>query len=80
MHGLALNVSNSLDLFGEIVPCGIAGRGVTTISEMIARTIGTSMVRPVLTEELSRLLLPSIPWLYEPIACNSGKDSLEFKV
>ncbi len=80
MHGLALNVSNSLDLFREIVPCGIAGRGVTTISEMIARTIGTSMVRPVLTEELSRLLLPSIPWLYEPIACNSGKDSLEFKL
>ena len=80
MHGLALNVSNSLDLFREIVPCGIVGRGVTTISEMIARTIGTSMVRPVLIEELSRLLLPSMAWLYVPTACNSGKDSLEFKL
>jgi len=31
-HGLALNVSNSLATFSHIVPCGIHGRGVTSIA------------------------------------------------
>lgn len=30
-HGLALNVCNSLNTFSHIVPCGIQGRGVTSL-------------------------------------------------
>lgn len=30
-HGLALNVSNNLSTFSHIVPCGIHGRGVTSL-------------------------------------------------
>lgn len=31
MHGLALNVSTNLDHFAHIVPCGLAGRPVTSL-------------------------------------------------
>ncbi|MEX0886462.1 MAG: lipoyl(octanoyl) transferase LipB [Phycisphaeraceae bacterium] len=33
MHGLALNVAPNLDHFNTIVPCGIAGHGVTSIAQ-----------------------------------------------
>ena len=31
MHGFALNVNPALDMFSHIVPCGIAGKGVTSL-------------------------------------------------
>jgi lipoyl(octanoyl) transferase len=34
MHGLALNVCNDLSLFELIVPCGLAGRAVTSVERV----------------------------------------------
>lgn len=55
LHGLAFNVTNSLETFRYIVPCGLQGRGVTSLqrelsggsSSVLAQAFVPSGVLPV---------------------------------
>lgn len=44
LHGFALNCANVLDGFADIIPCGITDAGVTTMSEVLGRTVHPSDV------------------------------------
>ena len=65
MHGLAINVDPDMSHFDLIVPCGLAGRGVTSVRRVLeARGNGKDNACPelarvggVLVEELKRVLL-----------------------
>ena len=47
MHGFALNVNTDLDFFSYIVPCGIEGKAVTSMSKELEREINLAEVRDV---------------------------------
>jgi lipoyl(octanoyl) transferase len=44
LHGIALNISNNLSLFRMIVPCGIRGKGVTSMQNLLEKTPDVSDV------------------------------------
>lgn len=53
MHGFALNVATDLSLFSAIVPCGIAGRGVTSLSRELGREVDLGEVETLAATELA---------------------------
>lgn len=49
MHGFALNVSTDLRRFDRIIPCGIFHKGVTSIEQLLGRTVALADVQHELT-------------------------------
>ncbi|XP_017552230.1 putative lipoyltransferase 2, mitochondrial [Pygocentrus nattereri] len=52
-HGLALNCNTDLSWFENIVPCGIVGKGVTSLSQELGRDVMIEEATPVLLEAFS---------------------------
>lgn len=55
MHGFALNVNTDLNYFEYIVPCGIVGKSVTSISRELGKKISIEEVQQVLKSEFSNV-------------------------
>jgi lipoyl(octanoyl) transferase len=53
MHGFALNCSNGFDAYEQIVACGLADAGVTSISRELGRTVTPEDVVPLISEQLA---------------------------
>jgi lipoyl(octanoyl) transferase len=60
LHGIALNVSTPLDYDRLIHPCGLTGRGITSMEAETGGTVTIDDVKPVLIEELTTWLSTSI--------------------
>ena len=54
-HGFALNVATDLTHFAHIVPCGIQGRGVTSLSQLLGRTVTLGEIKPKLVQHFAEV-------------------------
>jgi len=54
MHGLALNVNPELTHFDTIVPCGLAGRPVTSMARLLGEPPAMAAVKQAVVRELDR--------------------------
>ncbi len=59
-HGFALNVTTNLDHFALIVPCGIADRGVTSLSRLLGGTVDLADVEFRVIEHFANVFEMSV--------------------
>lgn len=55
MHGFALNVNSDLGYFDNIIPCGIRGKGVTSLHVELGREIDEDEVREKILKHFTEL-------------------------
>ncbi len=56
MHGFALNVNPDLSAYEKIIPCGISGAKVTSLSAELGREITINEVLPVIKKHIQPML------------------------
>jgi lipoate-protein ligase B len=60
MHGFALNVSPNLDHFALIDPCGIGGRGVTSVERLRGAAPNLAAVRAIVVEQFAAVFARTV--------------------
>jgi lipoyl(octanoyl) transferase len=67
-HGFALNVATDLEYFGLIVPCGISGRGVTSLEQLISG--------PVDQLEVESRVIRHFREVFEAVPSAAGREQI----
>ena len=60
LHGFALNCTTDLSWFDAIVPCGLADRGVATLSELAGRTVTAAEMAPRVAAHFAEVFQRSV--------------------
>ncbi len=55
MHGIALNCNNDLAAFDAIVPCGIRGYGVTSLTSLLGREVTVNEAKPIVVQSFEEV-------------------------
>ena len=55
MHGFALNINTDLSYFDYIVPCGIKGKKVTSLSKELNKQVDPEIVKASLLKNFSEI-------------------------
>lgn len=55
LHGFALNCSTDLSWYDAIVPCGLASAGVTSLSELVGRTVTVDEMAPLVAHRFEEV-------------------------
>ncbi len=64
LHGISLNVNNSLGLFHKIIPCGIKGSAVCNMAAALPSDVDIQKVKHLLIRELAaELRLPTYTYM-----------------
>jgi lipoyl(octanoyl) transferase len=59
MHGFALNCDPDMGAFANMIPCGIADAGVTSLSAELGRDVAVDEVIDAVEDAVRRVLVPS---------------------
>ncbi|AWM14278.1 lipoyl(octanoyl) transferase LipB [Flavobacterium sp. NRK F10] len=62
MHGFALNVNADLGYFDNIIPCGIRGKGVTSLHVELGREVDEDEVRQKIVKYFAELFEAKLIW------------------
>lgn len=55
MHGFALNVNTDLSYFGNIIPCGLPDKPVTSMEKLLGRKLNYSKVQDQISNKFSNV-------------------------
>ncbi|HEX7023139.1 MAG TPA: lipoyl(octanoyl) transferase LipB [Trueperaceae bacterium] len=60
-HGFAMNVHTNLNHFNYIVPCGLVGKGVASLSSILGQEVSVDEVKPKLVQHFREVFASPTP-------------------